>query len=102
MEEKRGSVEKAALRWLDGSQRVRELLAKAKEQKALKVLEQEHPWLGSLKWTLRKDGSAFDIPEGPKVATVTPAGERTAARPSSGTPAPSHEKTAGEKRKFAP
>lgn len=68
------SAEESLLEWLDTRRRVRRHsreLRSAQEQ--LWSLEQECPWIGSFKGTLRKkDGDKFDIPEGPKVAKVFP------------------------------
>lgn len=72
------SAERILAEWEETRQQVRKLhlrLQTAQEQ--LKLLER-HPWLGSVKGVLRKkDGGAFDIPEGPRVARVSPPPGRT-------------------------
>jgi hypothetical protein len=75
------SAERILAEWEETRQQVRKLhlrLQTAQEQ--LKLLER-HPWLGSVKGVLRKkDGGAFDIPEGPRVARVSPPPPRTNQR----------------------
>jgi hypothetical protein len=87
--EDRGIGVRIASRWFEGRLPLREYLAKArKEQEDLRVLEQENPWLGSIKGILRKkDGKSFEIPEGPRPSRAAPAAEKPVAGPSTRTPA---------------
>jgi hypothetical protein len=99
------SAEESLEEWIGARRRIRKHSRELRiVQEQARVLEQECPWIGSFKGTLRKkDGDKFDIPEGPKTAKVPP---RTETQPGSSKqekPLPRRPSTAEKgKRKAAP
>jgi hypothetical protein len=95
------SAEETLRRWVEARHLVRDFeRALRKAQERLRVLERDNPWLGSIKGILRKkDGKAFNIPEGPKVARVAPQEEKSASSSKQEQANPRREKAATETRK---